>query len=355
MKAGLFLSWLDLDHPLFNQIFRDAWPYVDRNTLGPRLRARVKWLVWSILNGYNNPHNARKQLLEDSDAQRRLGFTASGGVPGYDTLNAFWQWATTPTNTHALIDAFVQLLDRHLDELGHDTVEDAIPYRSRRGDEDAPFNGHYKTRMHKPEARWCTTHDCFLVGALSYGTHPEASWSGPLTRRLQRAGVTLKRLTVDRAYPTYAALVEHHVENVALAYHPAKHWAIEADGAREEVDKRYNQHWEHPAYLTEASLEHKARFLVDHGSDADKEAAGKWIRDAYLEQRDEAEKARVGRARSLNESYNTDLHRVLLHPDRRGIDRMVELCTDQLEVLGVTVTSGPHHHARKPLPHHALA
>lgn len=322
----MFLSWLELDHPRLNQILREDWPYYDRNTMGPKLRARFKWVVWSTLNDYENPHKARTQLLDDEEVQRRLGFAATGGVPGYDMLNTFWKWCTTPTNAHALVDAFLAILNRQLEALGHEQVEDALPYRSRRKDPQAPINGHDKTRMHKPEARWCTRHDAFLVGALSYGTHHEAAWSAPFTRRLKRVGLTTKRLTVDRAYPSYGTLSGHHVANVTMAYHPAEHWAIDAEEVRKEVAKRYNKHWEHTAHRTEAAIEQQARFLIEHGPDADREAAGKGIREAYLEDRGPAETARVGRARSLNESYNTDLHRVLLHPDRRGIDRMVRLC-----------------------------
>jgi len=98
---------------------------------------------------------------------------ATGGVPGYDTLNAFWTWCTTPTNTHRLMDAVLELWDHQLPTLSIHQVEDAVPDRSRRDDSQAPYNGHYKTRMHKPETRWCTTHDAFLVGALGYGTQNE--------------------------------------------------------------------------------------------------------------------------------------------------------------------------------------
>lgn len=331
VQAARFLSWLDLDHPLINEIFQEAWPYYDRRTMGPTLRARFKWLVWSILRGYPNPHRARNALLADEDAQRLLGFT--GSVPGYDTMNAFWKWATRPVNAHRLMDTFTKILHRHFEDLGHDQAEDAIPYRSLRDDDSAPYNGHYKCQMHKAEARWCTKHDAFLIGALSYGTFNEVAWSPPFTRRIKRLGLTVKRLTIDRAYPSYEAITDHVLENVHLGYHACKHWTIDAQAAKADVDKRYNEHWEHTAYMSNVPTHRKARFLIEHGSETDREAGAKWVRDDYLETRDEDEAARVSRERSGNESYHPDLHRVLLEPDRRGMDRMVGLCMAAFLVL----------------------
>lgn len=324
VQAARFLSHLDLDHPLVNEILRDNWRYYDRRTMGPKLRARFRWLVWSILRGYPNPHRARNALLADQHAQRSLDFT--DGVPGYDTMNEFWKWATNPVNAHRLIDAFVKMLHRHLEDLGTDQVEDAVPYRSLRDDDSAPYNGHYKCQMHKVEARWCTRHDALLVGALSWGTSNEVAWSPPLTRRVKRLGLTVKRLTIDRAYPSYAAIATHALDNVHLGYHACKHWNVDTEHALEEVDKRYNEHWQHEAYVPSAPSSRKARFLIEHGTDEDQEKGAKWIRDHYLETRDEEEAARVSRERARNEAYHPDLHRVLLEPDRRGMGRMIRLC-----------------------------
>lgn len=324
VQAARYLSWLNLDHPLINEVFRNHWPYYTRRTMAPKLRARFKWLVWSILDGHPNPHRARNALLADAEAQALLGFET--GVPGYDTLNEFWKWATSPVNAHQLMDAFTKILHRHLDDLGQDQVEDAVPYRSLRDDDSAPYNGHYKCQMHKAEARWCTKHDAFLIGALAYGTFNEVAWSPPFTRRIKRLGLTTKRLTIDRAYPSYNAIANHVLANVHLGYHASNHWTIDEEAAREDVAKRYNKHWEHEAYVATAPVHRKARFLIEHGSDADREAGAKWVRDHYLETRDDEEAARVSRERSRNEGYHPDLHRVLLEPDRRGMDRMVGLC-----------------------------
>lgn len=331
VQAARYLAWLDLDHPLINEIFRNHWPYYDRRTMGPKLRARFKWLAWSILQGHRNPHRARNALLADEDAQHLLGFTS--GLPGYDTMNQFWKWATSPVHAHRLIDAFVQLLHRHLDDLGTDQVEDAVPYRSLRDDEDAPYHGKYKCCMHKAEARWCTKHDAFLIGALAYGTFNEVAWSPPLTRRVKRLGLTVKRLTIDRAYPSYKAIGCHVLSNVHLAYHPARHWNINEEDARAAVHKRYNEHWKHEAFVPSAAIDRRARFLIEHGSDEDREAGAKWVRDHYLETRETEEGARVSRERARNEGYHPDLHRVLLEPDRRGMKRMIGLCMAGFLVL----------------------
>lgn len=100
-------------------------------------------------------------------------------------------------------------------------------------------------------------------------------------------------------------------------------WTIDAQTARDDVEERYNEHWEHEAYQAQASIEQKARFLVRHGSETDLEAVERWLRDAQAEGFTEEEIEVRSSIRSRNEAWHGPVKRLPFEPAWQGQVEMV--------------------------------
>lgn len=316
VPAAVFLHHLDPDKPSINRVLKQAYPYLEhRPDLKHRVHARVKFLAWVTIKGYDRILPAYNALIADEQAPELLGFTQ--GIPAYDTLRECINDRLPP-----VMDRLMQTLlaeqKRLLDTLGNQQAQDATPSRAARFEDDCPYNGHREYEMHKAELGWDAEHEALLAQQYYHGTAHEAQLLLPINQRLTDAGIEQGTLTVDGSYTSFELIAESWEQGFELRFKEQAHWTIDAQAAREDLDKRYNEHWRHEAYHGNASIENKARFLVRHGDVHDCEAVGRWLRDRQIEELtlDEVEVRRW--IRSRNEAWHVHVKRLPFEPAWQG-------------------------------------
>lgn len=338
VRAAEFLSHLNLDRPGIHRVLKKAYPRIDDMPgLKEKAHARVKFLGWMTLKGYNEIQQAYDLLKLDLDAQHLLGFHE--GIPCYDTLREFINERLSGCVHEQLLTELLVEQHRLLPSLGTIQVEDATPLEARRRETEAPYNPHYKCRMMKEELRWDVPHEALLTQQYYDGVMHESHWFTVLTARLQEAGVHGTQLTVDGGYTSFEHIALQWRAGQVLAYKTQEGWNIDPEAALEDVLKRYQRHRKNPDFLVEASLEAKLRFLIDHGTTHDIEAVGKHLRDTYLTTRTAEEIDFVKSQRAQNEGLNAELKRLPITPARRGtreLLRRAQACTLTLHIVQLT-------------------
>ena len=336
--AADFLAHLDLDRPAINRVLKQAYPHLDILAgLKAEVHARVRFTAWRTLKGFNELAIAHRLLVKDVHAQKQLGFVK--GPPCYDTLREHENERLSGDLHDRLLDALLIEQRRMFQNLGQKQVEDATPLEARRREEEAPYNPHYGVRMMKEEMRWDVEHEALLAQQYYHGLVNEGQWLPLLTRRVQAANIHGARLTVDGAYPSFEHIALQWRLGEPLAFKQQEGWRVDAEAAREDVLKRYQGYWKHDSFLSDANLDAKLRFLIDHGTVQDVEAVGRYVRDAYLSTRSIEEDAVVKRERSMNEGLNAEFKRLPVQPARRGtreLLRRAQACTLTLHLVQLT-------------------
>lgn len=336
--AAEFLSHLHLDKPNINRVLKQAYPYLDHiSGFKKEVHARVKFLAWMTLSGYNQIKPAYRALVLDPGAQWLLGFHE--GLPCYDTLRAHINEYLSGCLHERLLTELLVEERRLLPDLGAVQVEDATPLEARRREDEAPFNPHYGVRMMKEEFRWDVPHEALLTQQYYDGLAHEGQWLTVLTQRLQDAGIHGTGLTIDGGYTSFRSIALQWRCGQPLSYKTQEGWKLDADAAHKDVLKRYQNHRANPDFLVDASLEAKLRFLIDHGTEHDIDAAGRYLRDMHLMAKTPEEEALVRSHRSQNEGFNAEFKRLPIMPARRGtreLLRRAQACTLTLHLVQLT-------------------
>lgn len=333
--AENFLAHLDCDGAAINAVLRDAYPYLDRVPgLKREVHARIRLVAWMTLRGFHQLAPAIRAAQAEPEAMRRLGLAR--GAPGYETMRLFLHRRLAGTQVARLKEALLQEEKRLLPSLGGHQVEDATPIEARRRDDEAPYNGHYKTNMQKLEARWDPTHEALLADQFYKGTAHEGRWLDPLTGRLELLGIHAQRLVVDGGYTSFVTIAAQWRRGTHYLFRSQEGWVVDEASARAEALKRIQLHWRDDGFPLEGSWEQKLRFLFDHGTDADRDAVGRWVRDHALTHRTPDETSRIGADRSQNEGLNAEFKRLPFTPARAGAREMlrrVHACTLTLHLV----------------------
>lgn len=335
VRAAEFLHHVNLDTPQIGRVLKQAYPYFDHVPgLKQEVHARVRFIAWMTLRGFNRLASAHRALLHDLDAQQVLGFHE--GLPCYDTLREFIHERLSGCVLDQLLTELLVEQRRLLPDLGTIQVQDATPLEARRRDDEAPYNLHYGVRMMKNELRWDVPHEALLTQQYYDGLAHEGQWLTPLTLRLVEAGIQPANATVDGGYTSFHNIARQWRHGVVLSYCAQEGWKPDRDAALADVLKRYQTHREKPSFLVEASLDAKLRFLVDHGSEHDINAVGCYLRDNYLATRSIEEDAHVKSHRSQNEGLNAEYKRLPITPARRGkqeLLRRAQACSLTLHLV----------------------
>lgn len=338
VRAAEFLHHLNLDTPKIDRVLKQAYPYLDHVPgLKQEVHARVRFIAWMTLRRFNQLAPAHRAVRLDLDAQQLLGFHE--GLPCYDTLREFIH---ERLSGHVLDQLLTELLveqRRLLPDLGSVQVEDATPLEARRREDEAPFNPHYGVRMMKAELRWDVPHEALLTQQFYDGLAHEGQWLTPLTLRLVEAGIQRASATIDGGYTSFHNIALQWRHGTVLSYRSQEGWTSDREAALAGVLKRYQTHRTHPSFLVEATLEAKLRFLIDHGSEHDIEAVGRYLRDDYLGKRTADEDALVKSHRSQNEGLNAEYKRLPITPARRGkreLLRRAQACSLTLHLVQLT-------------------
>ncbi len=333
-----FLAHLDLDTPGLNRVLKVAYPYLDhRPSLKRDVHARVRFIAWAALKGFNQLAPAYRLLQHDVDAQRELGFHE--GLPCYDTLREFIHERLSGCVLDRLLQELLVEQRRLLPSLGELQVEDATPLEARRREDEAPYNPHYGVRMMKEELRWDVPHEALLTQQSYDGLAHEGQWLNVLTTRLVEAGIRTASVTIDGGYTSFQNIALQWREGHVLSYRVQEAWKINRETALEDVLKRYQTHRKNPDFLANAPLEAKLRFLIDHDREHDIESVGRYLRDTYLTTRKPEEETKVRSHRSQNEGFNAELKRLPIAPARRGareLLRRAQACTLTLHLVQLT-------------------
>lgn len=336
--AGEFLAHLNLDSLGINRVLREAYPYLDHVPLLKQdVHARVRFVAWMALKGFDQLAPAYRLLRHDMDAQRALGFDE--GMPCYDTLREFIHERLSGCVHERLLHELLVEQRRLLPTLGVTQVEDATPLEARRREDEAPYNPHYGVRMMKEELRWDVTHEALLTQQFYDGLAHEGQWLTILTTRLVDAGVRTGSVTIDGGYTSFSNIALQWRHGHVLSYRLQEAWKIDPKAALEDVLKRYQTHRKNSNFLADAPVDAKLRFLIDHGSEHDIESVGRYLRDTYLSTRSPEEEAQVRSHRSQNEGFNAELKRLPTAPARRGIRellRRAQACTLTLHLVQLT-------------------
>lgn len=330
VRAEDFLCHLNLDLPSVNAILKDAYPALDLiSGLKRTVHARVRFYAWMTIRNYANLAAAHRDLQEHPEMGRRLDFE---DLPAYDTLRECFNDRLGEEHWPRLKAALLAEEKRLLPKLGRDQSEDATPLVARRRDEEAPWNGHYKVRMRKLELRWDAPHEALLADQYAPGASDEEPYLRILTDRLEPMGIHAESLWVDNGYTSFQTHADQHRRGTYLVHRPQDDWAVCEPAARAEVEKRIQTHWHDDRFPVEGSWDSRVGFLHDHGSDTDRDAIGRWVRDRMLAARTPEEAAALRAHRSQNEALNAEAKRLPLDPLRRG-----GRC-QYLRVLACTVT-----------------
>jgi hypothetical protein len=335
VPAAQFLHHVTLDRPEILRVLRLAYPYLTRNkALKADVLARLKFVVWAILVGETKLASAHRRLLHDSNTWALLGFREP---PAYDTLREFVNERLLLGNLlPLLLDVLVTEEKRLFPDLGNHQVQDATPVEARRREENAPYNPHYGIRMMKLELRWDPRYDALLTQQFYGGLNHESGTLPVLSARLHALGIRGEILVTDTGYAGFENTGRQWRTGEPLTYRRLDEWRIDTTEAEADVRRRYQRHHAHPLFIIAATLDAQIRFLLDHGTEPDIEAAGRLIRDRALTQRTPEQQATLDAYRSKNEALNGELKRLPLLPWRRGIRelwRRSMLCCLALHVV----------------------
>jgi hypothetical protein len=272
------------------------------------------------LKGHEHLLTAYHALLANPQAIDLLGFKT---LPAYDTLRECLNDRLTPPIQAKLMHTLLAEQKQLLETLGNQQAQDTTPVRAARWEEDCPYNGYREVEMHRCELRWDPEHEALLTQQYYHGTCKEDRWILPFNTRMQAAGIRHTTLTVDGGYTALALIAKSWEQGYRLRFKAKKHWDLDVETAREDVEERYNDHWKHEAYLKGANIEQKATFLVRHGTDNDVEAVGKWLRNAQIQDLSETEETARRWIRSRNEGLHRPLKRLPFEASWKGQARML--------------------------------
>lgn len=333
-----FLSHLDLTLPEADRILKEAYPYLDHVPgLKADVHARLRFVGWMTLRGFHQLAPAHRAAQAEPEAMRKLGF--AHGLPSYETLRDFLHDRLTPPRIERLKTILLREQKRLLPTLGERQAQDATPVEARRHDDQAPYNGYYEAHVQKLEARWDTHHEALLADQFYKGTANEGRWLDPFTGRLERVGIHAQTLVVDGQYASLQTIAAQWRRGTHHLYRAQDGWVVDEPEARRDLAKRIQSHWKDDAFAVEGSWEARVRFLHDHGSDPDREAVGRWVRDHALTHRTSQESARISADRSQNEGLNAQLKTLPLAPARkeaREMLRRAQACTLTLHLVQLT-------------------
>lgn len=317
VDAARFLAGLDVAAPGVLDVLVACYPAARFNAgMMHKAGTRLRFWAWTALKGHNNLHSGYQALLVNADAQRLLGF--EGRLPCYETLRRFAYELLTPDRAKALKTAILQDMKRLAPDLGKRQVQDCTPHEALRRDEAAPYNPHYKVAMHRLELRWDPDREALLADQFFNGIAHENQWANHLTNRLVKVGLRPESLTTDNGYSGFHNQAHHWRLGIKLIHKAQDSWVIDVEAAGREVERRYKQHWHHRDWHRNAPWERKLRLLHDHGSNQDREAVGRWLRDHELTHRPQGQEAQRQQLRAQNEGLNAELKRLPLRPQRQG-------------------------------------
>jgi hypothetical protein len=321
VPASVFLYHLELDHAPIHDVLQQAYPAYRRNEhLPQKVQARLKFYLWMTLKGHEHIQPAYNELQEDAKAAFRLGFR--DGLPAYDTLREFINDRFSADLKRELRRVLLRLTVQHHPSLGDEQAHDATPVPASRWDTACPYNGYREVEMHKLEARWDPEYAALLGLQFYHGTCDEGRWVVPFHERMRDVGVRGGTVTVDGGYTSLRNIAVSWACGFPLRFRCKDHWRVDAQAACEEVRQRYQKHHGGVWFDPDAGVERMARFLVEHGSERDVGAVGRWVRDRFVEGLGEAEGRVLSRVRSRNEGLHGPLKRLPLLPSWRGVGWM---------------------------------
>lgn len=278
--------------------------------------ARIRAWAWMALKGHDNLHSGYQALCADPETVRMLGFER--GLPCYETMRYFAHERLTQLRLAGLERAILADMKARCPSLGDTQVEDCTPHEALRRDESAPYNGHYKVRMHRLDLRWDANHAALLGHQFYHGNAHESRWLNVMTTRTLRAGLAPKILVVDNGYAGFANHAFHGHRGIQLVHRAQESWTVNEGAARAEIEKRWTHHWRRPDWSRDPPWKDKLRVLIVHGTPSDQEAVGRWMRDSSLTQRNSEVEALRSQMRAQNEGLNAELKRLPLRPQRGG-------------------------------------
>lgn len=316
VDAAEFLSHVDaLDSSLGGVVYACYPAARRREDLRREAVARLRMWAWATLKGHDNLHSAYQALRVDGESVRLLGF--DGGLPSYETLRCLVNERLTPDLMTMLQQAVLADMKRLRPSLGRVQVQDCTPHEALRRDDSTPYNPHYQVRMHRLELRWDAEHAVLLDHQFYHGNANESRWLNVMTGRLGDLCLAPEILVVDNGYAGFANHAYHGARGIRVLHRNQESWCVDEPGSLADVQKRYASHWKHPDWRA-APLDAQLRFLYQHGSDADRQAVGRYLRDTSLTNLAPEMDALRSQMRAQNEGLNAELKQLPLRPQRGG-------------------------------------
>lgn len=311
-RASDLLQHLDLDAKIFRDALAVAYPAIRTSPdFFQEAIARLKFLAWMTLKGYKKIAPALRALNEDPNVIVELGFTQP---PKYENVRHFLNERLPGATKRILEDAVLRESKRLCPTLGDHQVQDAMPQEARRNDKEARYSGYYHCRAYKIDAVFDVRHEAYLTSTFKQSTDPDKL----IIDRLEDVGIHSKTRTVDGGYTSFQTIALAWRHGTRLQFRKQNTWRIDADAALEDVKKRYQSYWRHPGFLPDAPTNAKLRFLIDHGTDHDIEACGRYLRDHTICTQTYEEKSTITSERSQNEGLNSEFKNLPLLPEWRG-------------------------------------
>jgi len=157
--------------------------------------------------------------------------------------------------------------------------QDPIKYESK--DNEAAYNGHYKTRMYKAQLNSCLDTLIPLYGEITKGTRYAGGDIIPYLNKIRESGIKPKRVCLDGEFDE----IENFgilngvlgIESYIRIDTPEKVPMTEK-GIRKKVKETYQKYWAKENFNPNATTKEMAEFLAQNG---ELEISGRYYRNQY--------------------------------------------------------------------------
>ena len=231
--------------------------------------ARTKLYFCMILTNNRKITNIYRDMKTNPYQAKLLGFK-KGKLPTYETIRDFINTRLTDELEEELFYKFVkeiQLeLKRYSDSLGEEVGEDATPIQAKRNDDEAEYNGYYKTKGWKKDITIDLKHKIPIAYSDIGINDDEAKCLIPNLEQLDKIDIQCKLNKIDNGYSDLVNIAHAKMKyNTELHYRIQDNWVMREDGTPKEIKRKYQKYWHDENFRVTDEIEYMLRFLYNEG------------------------------------------------------------------------------------------
>ena len=303
VETSEFLSHSHLG--FLDPVLKEMFPRLEY--IKPKVYARVRLVIFMKLRGIKYITEVYRILQTKPTVAENLGFNPND-LPTYETIRRF----INDLLAEKVDEVFYQVVEeigRKLKKKGEKLEkgrEDATVITAKRKDDEAEYNGYYKTNGWKKDM--LVSKQGIFISYKDMEINDDEGKALPHHLwKLKEVGIKLDSLTVDGGYTSYKNIaIAHCGYQTKLLYKPQKGWVYNEKGTPRKIRERYSKYWKDEWYTPNASIEEQLQFLYRK---KEYEYVGAYFRNIHVKKYEVNKdlQKEIIQGRNENEGFNSYL------------------------------------------------